>query len=242
MKIRKILFFSVLLLMAVNTPVLADDAPKDGWQWRLAPLYLWGVNISGDQTIGTTTVPLELKFEDIFNNLEGVFTANFEGMYNNRWGFMVDFSYIDIKGSQGPLSVKFQNILAEADGLYRVIRGKHNLDFVFGLRYTDQETKVEPTPVNISQSWTDPIVGMRWWWSFADRWSLIVRGDIGGFGVGSDLTWQALGVVDWQPFKNVSFAGGYRALYQDYEDGSGPSLFKYKATLHGPLLGLNIKW
>ncbi len=238
----KWLVVGAVLLVTLSTPALAADSSIEGWKWRLVPLYLWGVSISGDQTIGTTTVPLELKFGDIFDNLEGVFTANFEGLYNDRWGFLIDLSYIDIKGSQGPLSVKFQNILAEVDGLYRVINGKHNVDLLLGLRYTDQETNVEPTPIKISQSWTDPIIGGRWWWNFADRWSLVVRGDIGGFGVGSEFTWQALGLIDWQPFKHVSFAGGYRALYQDYEDGSGPTFFKYKATLHGPLLGVNIKW
>jgi hypothetical protein len=242
MKNMKSILVTGTILAMLCSPAFSADSSSSGWQWRLAPFYLWGVNISGDQTIGTITVPIELKFGDIFDNLEGVLTANFEGLYNDRWGFLVDFSYIDIKGNQGPLSVKYQNILAEVDGLYRFISGEHNVDLVFGLRYTDQETKVEPTPVNISQNWTDPIVGARWWWNFADRWSLIARGDIGGFGVGSDFTWQALGLVDWQPFKHVSFAGGYRALYQDYEDSSGVALFKYKATLHGPLLGVNIKW
>jgi hypothetical protein len=101
---------------------------------------------------------------------------------------------------------------------------------------------VSPTPLNISQDWTDPVIGGRWIWDFADVWGLIAVGDIGGFGVGSDFTWQAMGLVEWQPFRYVSLVGGYRALYQDYEDGSGLALFRYKVTLHGPMLGLNIKW
>ena len=129
-------------------------------------------------------------------------------------------------------------IIAEADGYYRINRDKHNFDILLGLRYTSQDTEVEPTPVSISESWTDPIIGVRWWFNLADDWALIARADVGGFGVGSDLTWQALGLIDWQPFKYVSFTAGYRALYQDYEDGS----FKYDATTQGPLLGLNIKW
>ena len=236
------LLLSIVMLFALTIPAVAQEPTQKNWQWRLSPLYLWGVSISGDQTIGGATVPLELDFSDIFSNLETVFTANFEGMYNNKWGFRIDYSYIDIKGDQGPLSIKFQNTLAEVDGLYRFISGEHNLDFLFGLRYTDQETSVSPTPLNISQDWTDPVIGGRWIWDFADAWAIIAIGDIGGFGVGSDFTWQAMGLLEWQPFKYVSLVGGYRALYQDYEDGSGPALFRYKATLHGPVLGLNIKW
>ncbi len=52
----------------------------------------------------------------------------------------------------------------------------------------------------------------------------------------------AAGFIDWKPFKYVSFLGGYRALYQDYENGSGPDLFKIDATFHGPLLGVKFQW
>ena len=36
--------------------------------------------------------------------------------------------------------------------------------------------------------------------------------------------------------------GGYRAMYQDYEDGSDSELFLFDATMHGPIFGLNITW
>jgi hypothetical protein len=245
-KMKSILVTGAILAM-LYTPALADDSSDSDWQFRLAPLYLWGVSISGDQTIGPITAPLDLDFDDIFEKLEGVFTLNFEAMHNNRLGFLVDFSWIDIGDEQSlpsgaKLKVDFTNTLAEVDGLYRIASGEHNIDILLGLRYTDQETKVKPTPLSVSQDWVDPIIGARWWWNFADRWGLVVRGDIGGFGVGADFTWQALALVDWQPFKNVSFIGGYRALYQDFEDNSSSKAFEYEATLHGPLLGVNIKW
>ena len=231
-------FILALLIVLVSIPVSAADSKREGWNWRLAPLYLWAININGEQTIGPINAPVDIEFEDVVDNLEAIFTANFEGVYNNKWGFLTDFTYADIEGSQGPATVKFKMTIAEADGYFRINRDKHNFDILLGFRYTSQDTDIEPTPVSVSESWTDPIVGGRWWFNFADKWALIVRGDIGGFGVGSDLTWQALGLIDWQPFKYVSFTAGYRALYQDYEDGS----FKYDATTQGPLLGLNIKW
>ncbi len=77
---------------------------------------------------------------------------------------------------------------------------------------------------------------------FSEKWAFILRGDIGGFGIGSDFSTQGLALIDWQPFKYVSFLAGYRALYQDYEDGSGADLFRFKATMHGPLIGINFRW
>jgi len=40
-------------------------------------------------------------------------------------------------------------------------------------------------------------------------WSVVARGDIGGFDIGSDLAWQAIGLIELQPFKYVSFLAGY---------------------------------
>jgi hypothetical protein len=118
------------ILAMLCTPAFADDSSDSDWQFRLAPFYLWAVNMSGDQTIGPIPVPIELDFDDIFDSLEGVFTANFEAIHNNQWGLLVDLSYIDIKDSQGPVTVNFQNTLAEVDGLYRVANGEHNIDIL----------------------------------------------------------------------------------------------------------------
>ena len=92
------------------------------------------------------------------------------------------------------------------------------------------------------QDWLDPFVGLRWRWSFTDQLQLSVRGDVGGFGVGSDFAWKAAALLYWQPFKHVGFMGGYQGLYQDYEDGSGRDYFKYDVTMHGPILGINFTW
>ena len=40
--------------------------------------------------------------------------------------------------------------------------------------------------------------------------------------------------------KQLEFFFGYRALYQDCEDRNGPDLFKYDATMDGPIIGLGI--
>ncbi|MBW1817507.1 MAG: hypothetical protein JRJ60_10130, partial [Deltaproteobacteria bacterium] len=88
----------------------------------------------------------------------------------------------------------------------------------------------------------DPLIGGRYLWKMADKWTMILRGDIGGFGIGSDFAWQAVGMIDFQPWKHVSFIAGYRALDMDYESGSGLDAFKYDVLMHGPVLGINFRW
>ncbi len=61
-------------------------------------------------------------------------------------------------------------------------------------------------------------------------------GDVGGFGVSSDLTWQAYGGLGFQLNDWFSAQAGYRYLLEDFDDGS----FVYDVALHGPLIGVSI--
>jgi hypothetical protein len=65
------------------------------------------------------------------------------------------------------------------------------------------------------------------------RITLGVRGDVGGFGVGPDLTWSLVGSIQYHVSRQVSVGGGYCALDIDYTQGcSGLDVL-----MHGPLLG-----
>jgi hypothetical protein len=66
----------------------------------------------------------------------------------------------------------------------------------------------------------------------------MARADIGGFGVGSDLTWSALAALDWSLSESFGLVFGYRALDTDYSDGSGENRFAFDMLVSGPLLGL----
>lgn len=73
---------------------------------------------------------------------------------------------------------------------------------------------------------------------------MTLRADLGGFGIGgsSNLSAQGSLVFRWLFRPDWDLLLGYRALYQDYETGKGPSKFAYEATTHGPLLGLEFRF
>ena len=254
----KLQVWAVIVIISIivtcgSTALAQETEAAKNWEFNLAPFYIWGVAIDGDVTTGTNTISVEVPFSDVTDNLEAAFIVHFEGMHKSNWGFLIDVNYLDLSSDinlPGPLSmpanVDFDATLGELSGLYRFNEGDHSLDLIAGLRYTQIENKFTlnagTTLVDADEDWLDPIVGLRWIWSFADKWSLVARGDIGGFGIGSDFAAQGLALVDWQPFKYVSFLAGYRAIYQDYESGSGSDLFRFDATMHGPLLGVNFRW
>jgi hypothetical protein len=77
-----------------------------------------------------------------------------------------------------------------------------------------------------SVDWVDPLVGARIRHRLAAGQELLLRADVGGFGVGSQFSWNALAAYSWEfaVRDGVTYSGllGYRALDVDYEQGLRP--------------------
>jgi hypothetical protein len=97
-----------------------------------------------------------------------------------------------------------------------------------------------------SVSWADPLVGLRLRHQFAPGLNFVASGDVGGFGVGSQFSWQALAAInyDFCVRNNVIWSGmlGYKALFVDYTKGGGLTRYEYDTTMHGPILGITARF
>jgi hypothetical protein len=93
--------------------------------------------------------------------------------------------------------------------------------------------------------WVDPVVGLRVRHQIAPGKNLRLEGDIGGFGAGSEFSWQAVGVYSFQ----TQCLGmpliadlGYRALYVDYSENGRFGENGLNVLQHGPLMGITFNW
>jgi hypothetical protein len=96
-----------------------------------------------------------------------------------------------------------------------------------------------------SMDWADPILGFVVRHEIAPHHHLRLRGDIGGFGVGSQFTWQGFAgyAYDFSSGPTTWAAVlGYRALGVNYVTGSGPNAQSVDLVLHGPVLGLTARF
>ena len=97
-----------------------------------------------------------------------------------------------------------------------------------------------------TMEWTDPLVGLRLRHQFGPGREFQLRGDVGGFGVGSDSSWQVVGAYTWEIGEHHGHmwhgAVGYRALSVDYSDGTGNQAEGFDVTLHGPIVGVSLRW
>ena len=95
-------------------------------------------------------------------------------------------------------------------------------------------------------TWVDPLVGLRLRHQVSPGHELVLSGDVGGFSAGSDVSWQVVGAYSFDFAKTSSgvWSGmiGYRALYVDFQKGSGTTFYEYAMLQHGPIMGLSLKF
>jgi len=84
--------------------------------------------------------------------------------------------------------------------------------------------------------WFDPYIGLRGRYNFNKVFYTAVRGEIGGFDVGSDLMWQVEGVIGINLTHCIFTEVGYRALSVDYENNG----FLFDTITHGPQITTGI--
>lgn len=246
---KRQLLFLISFTSVVISPVIAFSEEKDNWQFELAPFYLWAINIDGDFGLRGKTTSTNIDFNDVWGNLQGVLTVRFNALYHRKIGLFFDYNYLNLETKPvtrtGATEVGFTSQILNLAGTYRFMEGRHTVDGLAGIRYNKMDADVNFNLVGITldgdQNWVDPIIGLRYEYSLSDKWALRLYGDIGGFGVSSDFTWQAIFQIHYQPWENVSLVGGFRALGIDYESGSSEE-FSYDTTAYGPLVGLDIRF
>ena len=84
----------------------------------------------------------------------------------------------------------------------------------------------------------DPIVGLRGQINFTRWLFLAAQGDVGGFGAGSQIAWNAQASLGVNFTRNLFGELGYRYFYMDYTNGGA----LYNAAEAGIFGGIGVKF
>ena len=79
---------------------------------------------------------------------------------------------------------------------------------------------------SLTERWTDPFIGVGGHYNLTKAFYLTGKVDVGGFGVGSDITTQVYGGIGCHVTRRMYSELGYRFLYTDYEDDSNHFVWK----------------
>jgi hypothetical protein len=232
-----------------SRPAAAQDAYSTGWQFAVTP-YAWLAGIEGRTRVSGLEGNLDTKSGSFLESLDFAGMLTIEAR-RGEWALLADFVYLDLstdRTSPGPLgsaaTIELKGTVVSA-GISRTILGEESfsLDALAGLRYIGIRDEIGlqvgglTRSVSETRDWVDPIIGVRGRIDLGTHWFLPYYVDVGGFGLASDLTWQAAGGVGYR-FGFGDARLGYRYLSYDFEDGS----FVYDIDVAGPTLGVTFRF
>lgn len=255
---------STLALLGIVMAGLATPLPaaeETAWEYEFTP-YAWAAGLDGRVRLTGLLpggIPVEQSFSDILDRLDLGLMGALEAR-KGRWGLLFDgvyFSVSDRGGLSGPIgavelagkATVTQQAYALA-GTFRVVNEAGRfIDLVGGLRFNSVEWDVRldaslpvlpdgSRRINATERWTDPYFGARIQQSLGNRWTLVGYADVGGFGIGSDLSWQLLAGANYAFKPNLTGKLGYRHVQNDYEEDG----FLYDMASSGFYLGLSVSW
>ena len=245
------LVLTFVLILGTGTPGNSEVLEKSD-QWKsFAAIYGWVPAFTGDVKIKGLEFDLDTTYSDALENLKFFFMGHYEG-FKGRWGIMVDGMYAQLEKDKehsggslpGKREFKLTQSLIELAIPYRLTWSPVVADVFVGGRYNYiyGEIGVPSVPVKRDDTlaFVDPIVGGRVFFPLAKGWTLGLRGDLGGFGIGnaSDLAANGNVSINWQLNELFSLHGGYRALYMKYNSGDN----EWNATQHGPWFGIGFSF
>jgi hypothetical protein len=243
-----IILISILLTIPRNLPAEPADSIK---KWNvLTEIYLLFPYMDGETGIGNRiTVPVEAKPKDIFSNLKFGVMLNVE-VRNNRWAVLSDLLYANLDQEVSPTtiinsgSVSAKQIIWEPSGLYRITPyleagagGRLNfMETGFDVLRNTLPEGTEQIAESASKTWFDPILIARITKNIKDKWLFQVKGDLGGFGLGSDFTWQVQAYAGYRFSRLFQLTAGYKILSIDYDKGADAERFIYNVDTSGPVI------
>jgi hypothetical protein len=89
-----------------------------------------------------------------------------------------------------------------------------------------------------TDDWFDPYIGLRGQYNLSKAFYLTAKVDVGGFGVGSDITTQVSAGIGCQITRNIFSEVVFAYLYDDYDSGG----LIYRVSEYGPELSLGLKF
>lgn len=221
------------------------EASISDWHWK-ANLYGWAESLDGNVTIRGRYVPVDIGFDDILENLDFAIMGSAEVSYG-RWGLLADMSYAELSGSsygrRSVVNVGLDQFIGNFALAYEIFgEGNSHLDLYAGARVNSLDLDAEFIGRRLfartsqSETWVDPIIGLRFQQELSERFFLRLVGDVGGFNVSSDFTWQAMGILGFRMTEHSSLLFGYRGIGTDFSSGT----FGYDVTTQGVLLGVEV--
>ena len=247
----------VFLFLSVSYSSLyaQEENSSKQWSFLVEPYVMFpymdgttGINVENSAGIGDNLIlPVDANPGDIFSKLQ-MGAMLFLEAKTDMWAITSDLVYMNLNQQATPGErinsgdITAKQFIWEVAGLYRILSyceiglgGRLNyLDISANATVNKIPTGTEVVTGEQNQTWFDPLIITRLTTDIQDKWLFQFRADVGGFGIGSDLTWQLQGYVGYRFSKLFQLSAGYRLLSTDYNHGESPKQFVFNVNEYGP--------
>jgi len=240
-----------LLLLIVGIPNLVfgqDDSnnaetKESTWEFDVTP-YVWFAGISADITFLDRTVPVEASFKDVLSNLKFGVLLHAEAK-KDKWFIMSDLVYMKLR-EDGRIEIldvdtelEIKQLITELAGGYNLINSQNWLfiDGFAGWRYFGITNKLDIAGQNVLDKTinvNDPFIGLRFR-AVSEKWVNSFRFDVGGFGIGSEVSWKANLLIGYRFSELFSLYLGAQGYGVDFEQDN----FQLDVVTGGFITGFN---
>jgi hypothetical protein len=258
----RIVFITLWFALACSIPDLANgqdsamvknkSSAPGSWSFKVEP-YLMLPTMNGK--VGVRNLPeadLNASVSDIFSRLAFGAMLNVEAA-NNKWTIGTDFLYMNLEQDlKSSAIINSGQVNAKQMGLelYGMRKVKPWLEVGVGAIWNSMSVEMDLAQNQIgggtlsrngsqTKSWVDPMIMARLRTNGANvpkKLYGVLKGEVGGFGVGSDFAWQLQMLGGYRFSRLFDISVGYRFIGLDYKDGTGSDTFVYDVVTSGVMI------
>lgn len=238
-------------------------------EWTLdASLYIWLAGLDGDVGLGPVTADVDVSFWDVLDEADSLFgwDGRIEAWHKNKFGICAEAvgMVVEIKNTTDTspsISVDsdVELVFFDFELGYRLFdkpvgdgEARLTADALGGFRYTHFKNELDAAgtgklglsgTLGGSADWFEPIIGGRLNLRFNDKFSTMVRGNVGGFGTAdADLSWRLTALFAYYFNPKFKMEAGYQVYGLDMENGGGGGRIAYDGIVHGPVIGATLSF
>lgn len=213
-----------------------------------ATLYLWLAGIHGDVGAPAAQASVHASPADVLSKFRfGILAES-----DLRWKRVIapidiiwlrlgdDKALTNIGQGDTTADVRLGEVIFTPKIGYRLVdREKFKFDALTGFRYWHVGPKLTFNPSRLgrdfstSLNWVDPLVGGRITADLSPKVKMVIAGDVGGWGTGSQLEYQLVGALGYQFKPKYALQFGYR--YTDVNYRSFTAV--YDVAMSGAFIG-----
>ncbi len=233
------------------SPAAAQEAgePERSDDNSQITVYGWLAGASGSlrPIAGAPRLEFDNSFGEVLGDLDAAFFASAQ-LRRGEFVAVADLSYASLSRDGVvppgiPASGRVRQLAITAMAGARVTDNDAlTVDLLAGARLWNVGGQVAVPLAGIAlapdRTFVDPVIGARFGAPVAPRLSALLHADIGGFGIGSDFTYQVVGTANYRASDRFTISAGWRHLHLDYDKGG--TVFDGSQT--GPIIGATFQF